>query len=191
MADSTTQADPPKATPSVLSPSGYSNHAIYMVRSVQQFDVAMSQMADSKASILMGATFLVFTICVGQAQGGALPWSLVVLAGFAFVSAMCAVFAELPSVSKSPAAPDQAGPVNRLFFDHFATMDEDEWTRSILADLRADETMFRLMLHDIHQNGEVLQRKKYRFLGYAYRSFMAGLCLTAVVFAVEMALAWG
>ncbi len=171
----------------MLSPSGYSNHAIHMVRTVQQINVALSQMADTKASILMGATFLVFTICVGQAQGGPLPWSLAVLAVFAFISAMCAVFAVLPSIGPPGAAEGSAPLTNRLFFGHFADMDEDEWTRSILADLHADETVFRLMLHDIYQNGQVLQRKKYRFLGYAYRSFMAGLCLTVIVFALELA----
>jgi Family of unknown function (DUF5706) len=188
MADDQELSDQPKASPSVLSPSGYSNHAIHMVRTVQTINVTMSQMADTKASILMGATFLVFTICVGQARGGSLPWSLAVLAVFAFISAMCAVFAVLPSIGRPGAAQGSAGPTNRLFFGHFSNMDEDEWTRSILADLRADETLFRLMLHDIYQNGQVLQRKKYRFLGYAYRSFMAGLCLTVLVFALEMAL---
>jgi hypothetical protein len=177
---------PLKASPSVLSPSGFSNHAIHMVRTVQQINVTMSQMADTKASILMGATFLVFTICVGQARGGPLPWSLAVLAIFAFVSAMCAVFAVLPSVGGRAAINADSELANRLFFGHFANMDEDEWTRSILADLRADETVFRMMLHDIYQNGQVLQRKKYRFLGYAYRSFMLGLCLTVLVFAIEV-----
>jgi hypothetical protein len=187
MADDRKLQDQPKASPSVLSPSGYSNHAIHMVRTVQQINVALSQMADTKASILMGATFLVFTICVGQRQGGPLPWSLAVLAVFAFISAMFAVFAVLPSVGPPDAAEGSAPLANRLFFGHFADMDEDEWTRSILADLHADEAVFRLMLHDIYQNGQVLQRKKYRFLGYAYRSFMAGLCLTVIVFALELA----
>jgi len=31
----------------------------------------------------------------------------------------------------------------------------------------------------------VLQRKKYRYLAYAYKTFMAGLCLTVITFAVE------
>ena len=107
MADNPTQpvhrVDPVGAAPSMPSPSGYSNHAIHLVRTSQQINLTLSQMADAKASILMGATFRVFTIAVGQAKNGVLPWSLAVLALFAFVSAMCAVFAVLPSVS-SPAA---------------------------------------------------------------------------------------
>lgn len=167
------------------SPSGYSNHAIHLVRTTQQMNLTLSQMADQKASILMGATFLVFTIAVGQARGGALPWSLSVLALFAFVSAMFAVFAVLPSVSSPTSARLTGGEPNKLFFGYFSHMDENAWTESVLADLRADETVFRAMLHDLYQNGQVLQNKKYKYLAYAYKSFMIGLCMTVVTFAAE------
>ncbi|QDH36023.1 hypothetical protein E2E27_02255 [Porphyrobacter sp. YT40] len=162
-----------------------------MVRTTQQINLALSQMADTKASILMGANFLVFTVAVGQASKGGLPLALGVMALFAFVSAMCAVFAVLPSVSGRGSARLTDSARNPLFFGHFAEMDEGEWTDSILTELRDDETVFRLMLHDIYQNGQVLHRKKYRYLGYAYRSFMAGLILTALVAGVEYAMRAG
>jgi hypothetical protein len=185
MAEDQTQAEPPKAAPSMPSPSGYSNHAIHLVRTSQQINLALSQMADAKASILMGATFLVFTISVGQATNGTLPLSLGVLALFAFISAMCAVFAVLPSVSSPTSARLNDGKPNKLFFGYFTHMEESEWVDSILSELHADETVFRTMLHDVYQNGQVLQRKKYKFLAYAYKSFMIGLCLTAITFAIE------
>lgn len=183
--------DPAGAAPSMPSPSGYSNHAIHLVRTSQQLNLMLSQMADAKASILMGATFLVFTIAVGQARNGSLPISLGVLALFAFVSAMCAVFAVLPSISSPTSARLNDGKPNKLFFGYFTHLDEDAWTDSILAELHADETVFRTMLHDIYQNGQVLQRKKYRYLAYAYKTFMAGLTITAITFAIEYAASFG
>ncbi|ABD27544.1 hypothetical protein Saro_3109 [Novosphingobium aromaticivorans DSM 12444] len=187
MAETGPQPERQLAAPSMPSPSGYSNHAIHLVRTSQQINLTLSQMADAKASILMGATFLVFTIAVGQAKNGTLPLSLGVLAIFAFISAMCAVFAVLPSVSGPDKAKLNDGKPNKLFFGYFTHMDEDVWTDSILAELHADETVFRTMLHDIYQNGQVLQRKKYRYLSYAYKSFMVGLCLTVVTFVMEHA----
>ena len=178
-----------KATPSPLSPSGYSNHAIHLVRTAQTMNLALSQMADSKASILMGATFVVFTITIGQAKNGHLPAALLVLAAFAFASAMCAVMAVLPSIGRL--RPDASVRPNKLFFGTYTALDEEEWTRSVLEDLKSDEAAFRLMLHDMYQNGQVLQHKKYRFLGYAYRLFMAGLTLTVVVFVGEYLMARG
>jgi hypothetical protein len=175
----------PVAAPSNLSPSGYSNHAIHLVRTLQQMTLTMSQMADQKASILMGATFVVFTISVGQVRNGDVPLAVGVLALFAFLSALCAVFAVLPSVSGPKAAKLNDGKSNKLFFGFFVHIPEDEWVDSVLAEMKADETVFRTMLHDIYQNGQVLQRKKYKYLVYAYKTFMIGLTLTLVTFAAE------
>ena len=119
--------------------SAYSLHAIHLVRTTQQQTLQLSQMADQKASILMGASFLVFSIAVSRAFSGHLPISLAVLALFAFLSSLCAVIAVLPSVS--PKGEPQGA--NRLFFGHFAAREEGEWTEEVLDRLRDDEAVFR------------------------------------------------
>src|SRR3546814_13424442 len=81
----------------------------------------LSQMADQKASILMGATFVVFTLAVGQARtgAGALAMSLTILATFSFLSALLAVSAVLPRVGKAPPVvyKDGKDQSNILFFE--------------------------------------------------------------------------
>lgn len=167
--------------PAEPGPKPYSPHAIHLVRTSVQANMMLSQMADQKASILMGATFVVFTIVIGQARSGAIPISLGVLAVSAFLSAMCAVYAVLPSVGngKLPTNP------NKLFFGHFTAMNEQVWVDDVLDELRTDESVFRSMLHDVYQNGQVLAVKKYKYLGYAYRIFMVGLTVTLVAFILE------
>ena len=91
------------------------------------------------------------------------------------------VFAVLPSVS-NPDTNKLHGKPNKLFFGYFSHIDEAEWTNSILDELHADETVFRTMLHDIYQNGQVLQNKKYRYLAMAYKIFMVGLTATVLTF---------
>lgn len=181
MADST-GSDTPAQTAATVTP--YSINAIHMLRTAQTMTLTLSQMADQKASILMGATFVVFSICVSRALGGHLPWSLAILAVFAFLSSLLAVIAVLPSAS--PPKPKQGAP-NLLFFGHFTALDEEQWTRALLDRCVSDEALFRSMLHDLYQNGQVLQRRKYRFLAYAYRTFVSGLVVTLAVFAVEFA----
>jgi len=151
----------------------FSPHAIHLVRTTQQINVALSQMADQKASILMGATFVVFTISIGQARNGGFSVPLTVLAFFSFVSAMLAVFAVLPSIKGKP-----SGSPNLLFFGVFTKMPEEEFADAVLDQLHDDEAVFRTMLRDVYQNGQVLQHKKYRYLGLAYRTFLVGLVLT-------------
>ena len=167
--------------PAEPAPRTFSNQAVHLVRTSTQVNLTLSQMADQKASILMGATFVVFTIVVGQARSGAIPISLGMLAVSAFLSAMCAVYAVLPSVGQGELPPRP----NRLFFGHFTAMEEASWTESVLEELQADETVFRTMLHDVYQNGQVLRTKKYKYLGYAYRIFMLGLTATMIAFIVE------
>jgi hypothetical protein len=162
-------------------PQALTPNSIHFVRTLQQITLSYSQMADQKASMLMAATFVVFTIAVGQARGGAVPIALTVLASFALASALCAILAVLPSFTKSSAPTP-----NTIFFGVFAHEPEDEWIDRAMAQLTDDATFYRTMLRDIHQNGVVLERKKYRWLARGYRTFLVGLCLTAVVFALEL-----
>ncbi|GAA4641892.1 hypothetical protein GCM10023115_02430 [Pontixanthobacter gangjinensis] len=178
-ASAETEATAIKTTPE--SPI-YSAHAVHMARTAQVNTLTLSQMADQKASILMGATFLVFSLSISRSLGGEVPYSMMVLAVFSFLSSLCAVMAVLPSVRK----PKDTGPIpNKLFFGHFAELDEEEWVASILEEMRSDERIFRTMMHDIYQNGQVLARRKYHFLGLAYRIFIGGLFVTLIVFLSE------
>jgi hypothetical protein len=159
----------------------YPANAIHMMRTTQLAHVQYSAMADHKASILMGASFVIFTITVGQARGAAgAPLPLLILGGFAFLSAICAVMAVLPSIRG-----EKGKPMNLLFFGSFARLSEEEYVEQVTARLASDDSIYRTMARDIHQNGSVLQRKKYRLLGWAYRVFLVGLVASATAFVVE------
>ncbi len=163
-------------------PHRFSLQAVHLVRTATQTNLTLSQMADQKASILMGATFVVFTIAVGQARSGAVPLTLLILAGFAFLSAMCAVAAILPSIGAKATSGTRP---NLLFFGTFTQLSEDEFADRVLAELADDERIYRAMLRDIHQNGMVLQHKKYRLLRVAYLLFLAGLICSFAIFLLE------
>lgn len=172
----------------------FTPNAAHLVRTALQANLSLSQMADQKASILMGATFVVFTLSVGQASRGPVPVALMVLGASALVSAIFAIAALMPSV----AAPKDHGPkndgddhgdngANILFFGVYAQLSEEQFAARVMPLLASDEAIYRAMLRDMHQNGCVLARKKYRLLGYAYRIFLVGLALTALVFIGERA----
>lgn len=162
-----------------LSPNG-----VHLIRTAQLANLQLSQMADQKANMLMGATFLVFTLSMGQMQGSALFGPFAILAIAAFFSAVFAVLSVLPKVThvRGPVGEDD----NILFFGVFTSMDEREFADRVIGRLRDDETLCRTMLRDLYQNGQVLHRKKYRYLGYAYRIFLAGLILSFVAFTGEL-----
>jgi len=161
--------------------------SVHLLRTTQQVQYQLSQMADQKASILLGITFVIFTISLSQAHGAAPPVPLLVLGAAAFVAAFLTVMAVLPSVKKPPKIGDRG---NVLFFATYTQMSEDEYVRYML-DLTCDhERVYEAFIRDIHQNGSVLARKKYKLLGYAYRVLLAGMLGSLVAFVAPFVTAW-
>jgi len=171
------------SAPAQVPAPEYTQNAYHMVRTALQANLTLSQMADQKASILMGATFVVFTLSVGQASRGPVPLALLVLGAAALVSAVLTIGALMPSTK--PPRGEVAEGANLLFFGVYAKLSEEDFTARVMPLLTSDEAIYRAMLRDMYQNGCVLARKKYRLLGYAYRAFLAGLVLTLVVFVAE------
>ena len=168
----------PEDTPRApLSPQ-----SVHLIRTAQSNTLALSQMADGKANILIGATFVVFSLVITQAFSDSVKWSVICLAVTAFLSAIGAVLAITPPM-RAKAVPE--GEFNALFFSHFSTVSEEQWAADLIEQLRSDEALYRVMLRDLYQNGQVLHRRKYRLLALAYHIFLGGLALTLVVFLIE------
>ena len=158
--------------------------AVHLLRTTQQIQYQLSQMADQKASLLMGATFVIFTITVGQIKSGGAPTALLILGATAFLSALLAVMAVLPSTKVPPQA---HGPSNMLFFGSFTQMPEEDFVQLVLDTVTDSDAVYAAFAHDIYQNGRVLARKKYRLIGYAYRVMVVGLVLSFISFLLHFA----
>lgn len=163
-------------------PNTIPENAIEMMVATQAVHVQLSQMADQKASILMGTTFVIFTIAVGQSNYESPAfYPLLVLGGFSFTAAVLAAIAILPAISSK-----STGPVNLLFFGSFKRFTEEQYIDRIIEVLQHDESIYRTMARDIYQNGTVLFKRKYYWLGYAYRVFLVGLTASLVTFLVQV-----
>jgi hypothetical protein len=179
MADSGMQINETKPEPAPLSV-----HGVHLIRTAQVNTLALSQMADGKANILMGATFVVFSLVITKSFAEEIKWSMILLAVTAFASAICAVLAITPPL-RAKAVPE--GQFNPLFFGHFSLRDEQVWADDLITHLDKDEKVYRLMMRDLYQNGLVLHRRKYRYLAAAYRLFLGGLGLTLAIYLLETA----
>ncbi len=172
------------------APKTFSADAVHLLRTTQQIQYQLSQMADQKASMLLGITFVIFTISVGQARGpGGAPLPLLILGAAAFVAATLTVMAVLPAVKGPPRAAAFEGG-NILFFGAFTQLDESEFVDTILGRLGDAPAVYELFAHDIYQNGRVLARKKYRLLGWAYRVLLVGLFASFAAFIAPYVTHW-
>jgi len=176
-------AKEPAAAPQLLK-----GDAVHLLRTTQQVQYQLSQMADQKASMLLGITFVIFTIAVGQARSGTSPPpALLILGAAAFAAAVLTVLAVLPS-TKLP--PRSAGADNILFFGVFAQMTQDEYVATLLETVGDTRAVYETFARDIYQNGRVLAGKKYRLLGYAYRVLLVGLIGSLIAFVGPYVLRW-
>lgn len=150
----------------------------------QSGHLALSEMADSKASILMGATFVVFTLAIGEISSNRATAPLLILAGFSFLATVLSVLALRPKLMKPTAV---VGPKSNLvFFGAFAGIPEEEYIDRMIEILRSEEATYRVMARDLYQNGRVLQFKKYRYLSYAYMAFLIGIVATFGAFLIDL-----
>ena len=158
----------------------YGGDAIQAIRTASQAHYHLSAMADRKASMMMAASFVVFTISVAQATTrGHLPTPLLVLGAAAFFSAVISAIAVMPTIY---GAKDVQGERNLMFFGGFADMKEDEYVAEMLSRLADQEQFLAMVARDVYQNGQVLAHKKYRLLKYAYSIFIIGLFASVAAF---------
>lgn len=160
-------------------PRSFTPQYIHLLRTTQTMHLQLSQMADQKASILMAATFVIFTLTIGQAHGAMPPLPLTILGTFAFFSAVLAMAAVMPAIGGGKRVD---GEPNLLFFGAFSELSEADYVARLRERLTTDEAVIETMARDIHQNGQVLKRKKYRLLGWAYRVFLVGLVASFAAF---------
>ncbi len=167
-------------------PRSFPPNAAHLVRTSQQMQLQLSQMADQKASMLMAATSVMFTLAVGQLRaGGGMVVPLTLLATTSFIAALFAILAVIPRVTR----PRQGGlgeGDNLLFFGNFSAISEQEFVERVLDRMESDEGSYRTMLRDIHQAGCVLARGKFRYLAIAYRCLLAGLLMTMIAALAEV-----
>jgi len=159
----------------------FADDAVQAVRTAVQMQYQLSAMADQKAGLLMGASFVVFTIAMANAiaRGGELPVAMMILGAAAFLAAIFAAVSVLPTVSGGPNERR-----NLMFFGGFDDMDEDAYVAAMLDRLGNDEKMLAMMARDVFQNGQVLARKKFRLLRLAYLLFISGLIASLTAFVV-------
>jgi len=134
-------------------------------------------MADQKASVLIGATFVVFTITLGQATNQGLTLPCLLLGLSSFIAAALGVLAIVPATRTI-----RGLNANTLFFGAFADLSEDEFKTRLTDILLDPHATIQAMLREVYQMGMVLHRKKYRYLSFACRIFLAGLLATFIAF---------
>ena len=157
-----------------------------MLEATESAHMALSDMADNKSSILMGASFVVFGLSISDVAAGKASFPLLVLTLFTFAATVLGVLTVRPGrLRRFNIAPDKA---NLMFFGSFTNITRQEYEDQVIKLMTSEEETFRHMARSVYDHGCVLKKEKYRWLFWSYTLFLIGLIITfaAVVFQVYL-----
>ncbi|HKK49274.1 MAG TPA: Pycsar system effector family protein [Alkalispirochaeta sp.] len=161
--------------------------ADYMLRGAQHHHVQLSAMADQKANIIIGFSSVILSVGITQIGGERILWAVPVLIVFAGVALIFAIQAVTPRF-RLKEHPDRKAMANPLFFGHFTDLSLDEYEQEMEQILADDAAIYRTVVRDIYQLGQLLKYKKYRYLALSYRVLWVGVVATLAVLITQLAL---
>lgn len=164
-----------------------------MYRVTYENHIALSQLADNKANMLISINGVIISVMIAiVTRLGEVSWSLlpiVVLVGGALVSLGFAVIAARPRLGSHRVTLEQVrdGSGNLLFFGQFTTMPLAEFEESLAALSKDSKLLYHHLGRQLYHMGESLSRK-YRRLQVAYAAFFASMAVATAVFIVMYAM---
>lgn len=152
-------------------------NAIYLLRTVHQHHVALSALADQKASFLLGGAIVIlgFIGSASQQQPIAVHFSCL-----AVCSVVALVFCCLTLIPRIRHHDPKEPKFNLLFCSHFSNLEEDEFIRRMKQTISKDASICESLSRDIYQMGGIIVRRKLRFLRFAYGAFLLGILSCAI-----------
>jgi predicted metal-dependent HD superfamily phosphohydrolase len=153
----------------------------------------LGAMGDNKANILISINTLILGI-IFTVVGTKLdqhPYLLVpsiLLCTVSITTVVLAVLSTRPKITKGKFTPQQIikREANLLFFGNFHDMPLGEYKSAVKEMMIDKEYLYESLIQDIYYMGKVLA-KKYRFVTWAYNTFMIGLIVSVIAMIISFA----
>lgn len=149
-----------------------------MIRQTRNHHVQLSQMADSKANMLMTTASVVLTLCVPYVMNPKLKFAAISLMIFCFLTIFLSVYSAMPKIPflfKHKMPEDLTYPsFNLLFFGDFIHLGYDDYEKKMEKMMTDPDKVYREQIKEIYYLGKFLAKKKFRYLRLAYFTFLVG-----------------
>ncbi|MBO9634304.1 MAG: HD domain-containing protein [Chitinophagaceae bacterium] len=161
-----------------------------MFRIMSENHVNLSQMADSKANIMISVNTIVISIMVSVLLGKLQFYPefivpTIILLTVCTSAVVFAILATRPNVNRGVFTKEdiENKKVNLLFFGNFFNMELKDYDWAMKQMMADRDYLDSSMIKDIYSLGVVLARK-YKYLRIAYNIFMFGLVIAIIAFAI-------
>lgn len=163
-----------------------------MFRITSQNHITLSEMADSKANIMVSINAIILSVIVSLLLGKLeeFPELLVptlMLIGSCLITIVYAVLATRPNISSGKFTTEdiKKKKTNLLFFGNFHGMSLDNYEWGVKEMMKDSDFLYGSIIKDIYFNGKVLARK-YKLLRISYSIFMFGFVASILAFLIAM-----
>jgi predicted metal-dependent HD superfamily phosphohydrolase len=167
---------------------------VAMFRIMSENHVNLSQMADSKANIMISVNTIVLSIMVSLLLGKLQFYPeyivpTIILVVVCLSAVIFAILATRPNISGGTFTKEdiQNKQINLLFFGNFFKVELPDYDWAMKEMMNDKEYLFGSMIKDIYFLGKVLARK-YRLIRISYNIFMFGLVISIIAFGLAFVL---
>ncbi len=165
-----------------------------MFRVTLKNHMALSQIADNKANIMLSINAIIVSIVLTSLfpkldNNAFLIWPSVLLLAVCIASIIFATISTIPKVTTglSSLQAIRERKVNLLFFGNFYNLKLDDYIFGMQDLMEDDDYLYETLMKDLYFLGKVLN-KKYKHLRICYSVFMVGIILSVLAYLLAFAL---
>ena len=159
----------------------------HMLRQTRHNLVAFSQMADTKAQILLSLSSVLLSLSLTQIHEPRLTLSIASLDIFLLITIYLALMTVIGKVSvfnrrKHSVNDHDYSP---LFFGNYGDIPYEEYARHFAEIMNDYDATYEVMVKDVYYAGTYLLRTKYKYMRLAYLFFLAGLIVSSTMYFIQ------
>jgi hypothetical protein len=159
----------------------------HMLRETRIHLISFSQMADTKANILLSISSVLLSISLTQIYDTRFTLSIIVLAVFLLITIFLALMTVIPKIQsfrhKKFSIDDPI--YSPLFFGNYADIPYEEYARNLEEIMNDPDRTYEVMVKEIYYSGVYLLNNKYRYIRLGYIFFFAGLIISMLIFFLQ------
>ncbi|HEY9526965.1 MAG TPA: Pycsar system effector family protein [Anaerolineales bacterium] len=168
----------------IKQPSAQIDH---MLRQTRMNLVAFSQMADTKANIILSLASVLLSLSLTRITDTRFTLSIAGLDVFLLVTiffALLTVIGKIKVFDRKKHSVDDPD-YSPLFFGNYGDIPYEEYARDFEKTMNDPDATYEIMVKDIYYAGTYLLQTKYRYIRIAYLYFFTGLIVSTFIYFIQ------
>src|SRR4030095_13075354 len=159
----------------------------HMLRQTRNNLVSFSQMADTKAHILLSISSVLLSLSLTQIADPRFTLTIMGLDIFLLITIFFALFTVIGKVNVFDRQRHSVRDAyySPLFFGNYGDVPYDEYAKHFEEIMNDSDATYEIMVKDIYYAGKYLLQTKYKYIRLAYLYFFTGLIISMMIYFIQ------